>query len=147
VGAVCGKAARTDLCGGRAMKRTSLPLQRREFIAVLGGATWSLVARAQQAQRMRRIGVLLGQAADDPESMARNAAFLQGLQEMGWSVGRNVQIDYRWGAGDAGRIRKFATELVALKKSSWPPETRSYWRCSRRPTLCALPKCSYGPIG
>src|SRR4051812_31262526 len=64
---------------------------------------------------MRRSGVLLGHAADDPESMARNAAFLQGLQELGWSVGRNVQIDYRWAVGDAASIRKFAAELVALR--------------------------------
>jgi putative ABC transport system substrate-binding protein len=89
-------------------------LKRREFIKLLGGAAaaWPLTARAQE--RTRRIGVLSALAADDPESMARIAAFLQGLQELGWSVGRNVRIDYRWGAGDPDRIRRFAAELVAL---------------------------------
>ena len=77
-------------------------MRRREFISVLGSAAaWPLVARAQQPERMRRIGVLTPFAADDPESMARIAAFLQGLGETGWAVGRNVRIDYRWSAGDA----------------------------------------------
>jgi putative ABC transport system substrate-binding protein len=81
---------------------------------MVGAATaWPVAANAQE--RMRRVGVLLGQAADDPESLARNAAFLQGLQEAGWSVGRNVQIEYRWAAGDSVRARRFAAELVALK--------------------------------
>ena len=75
---------------------------------------WPLVARAQQSERMRRIGVLMNTAADDPESQARNAAFLQGLQELGWTVGRNVRIDYRWAAGDTDRLRRHAAELVAL---------------------------------
>jgi putative ABC transport system substrate-binding protein len=89
---------------------------RREFITLLGGAvaTWPLTARAQRGEPMRRIGVLTPLAADDPETQARNAAFLQGLQELGWTVGRNVQLDYRWGARDADRIRKHAAELVAL---------------------------------
>jgi putative ABC transport system substrate-binding protein len=90
-------------------------MKRREFITLLGGAaTWPLAARAQQPERMRRIGVLTSLAADDPESQARHAAFLQGLQEWGWTVGRNVQIDYRFAAGDADRIRKYAAELIAL---------------------------------
>jgi putative ABC transport system substrate-binding protein len=88
---------------------------RRKFIALLGGAVaWPLAARAQQGERVRRIGVLSSLAADDPETQARHAAFLQGLQEWGWITGRNVQIDYRWGAGDADRFRKYAAELVAL---------------------------------
>src|SRR6516162_8239412 len=88
---------------------------RRKFLATLGGAAaWPLGARAQQSERMRRIGVLTPFAADDTESMARIAAFLQGLGELGWAVGRNVRIDYRWSAGDPDRIRKAATELVAL---------------------------------
>jgi putative tryptophan/tyrosine transport system substrate-binding protein len=73
-----------------------------------------LAARAQQPERMRRIGVLINLAADDPEAPARVAAFAQGLGELGWTVGRNVMIDYRWGGGDAERIRTSAAELVAL---------------------------------
>ena len=91
-------------------------LKRREFITLLGGAAaaWPLSARAQQAGGMRRIGVLMNLAADDAEGQARLAAFLQGLQEAGWAVGRNVRIDYRWDAGDADRARRYAAELVAL---------------------------------
>src|SRR5262249_51647723 len=80
-----------------------------------GGATaWPLAARAQQGERMRRIGVLMGIAADDPAGQVRLAAFLQGLQQLGWTEGRNVRIDIRWGAGDGGRNRRTGTELVAL---------------------------------
>jgi ABC-type uncharacterized transport system substrate-binding protein len=91
-------------------------LRRREFITLLGGAAaaWPLAARAQQADRVRRIGALMSVAADDPEGPLRVAAFAQGLQQLGWSVGRNVRIDYRWGAGDGDRIRSHAAELVAL---------------------------------
>jgi putative tryptophan/tyrosine transport system substrate-binding protein len=90
-------------------------MKRREFISVIGvAATWPLAARAQQPERMRRIGVLMNLAPDDAEGQARNAAFLQGLQELGWTVGRNVRIEYRWGAGDAELFRKHASELVAL---------------------------------
>jgi ABC-type uncharacterized transport system substrate-binding protein len=91
-------------------------LKRREFITLLGGAAvaWPLAARAQQRERMRRIGVLMALAADDPEGQARLTAFVQGLQELGWTDGRNVQIDYRWPAGDAERIRRYAAELAAL---------------------------------
>ena len=87
---------------------------RRAFIGLLGGAaTWPLAARAQHGERMRRIGVLMAVAADT-EGQARMAAFLQGLQQLGWTDGRNLQIDTRWGAGDADRFRKYAAELVAL---------------------------------
>jgi putative tryptophan/tyrosine transport system substrate-binding protein len=90
-------------------------VKRREFIAGLGGAaTWPIVGRAQQPERMRRIGVLLNLAADDPEAQARIVAFGQGLQELGWIVGRNMRLDTRWAPGDADRIRKHAVELVAL---------------------------------
>jgi putative ABC transport system substrate-binding protein len=91
-------------------------IRRRAFIALLGGAAVAcpLSGRAQQPERMRRVGVLMNQAADDVDGQARNGAFLQGLGELGWSVGRNVQIDYRWAGGDADRIRKYAAELVAL---------------------------------
>src|SRR5258708_14513865 len=90
--------------------------KRREFIGLLGGAAtaWPLAARAQQPDRMRRIGVLAPFAADDPEEQARVAAFVHGLQQLGWSDGRNVQIDYRWAAGDADRMLKYAAELGAL---------------------------------
>jgi putative ABC transport system substrate-binding protein len=88
---------------------------RREFITLLGGAaTWPLAASAQQPDRMRRIGVLMNLAADDAEGQARIAAFVQALQRLGWSDGRNVRIDYRWAAGDAGRFHKYAEELLAL---------------------------------
>ena len=91
-------------------------IRRREVITLLGGATagWPLGARAQQPDRMRRIGVFMNLASDDAEGQARNAAFLQGLQEAGWAVGRNVRIEYRWGAGDAELFRRHASELVAL---------------------------------
>jgi putative ABC transport system substrate-binding protein len=91
-------------------------MRRREFVALLGGvaAAWPLAARAQQGERMRRIGVLTNLVADDPEAQARVGAFLQGLQELGWAVGRNMRIEYRWGAGDADRTRGYAAELVAL---------------------------------
>ena len=92
-----------------------LDLRRRQFITLLGGAaaTWPLAARAQQGERVRRIGVLMNLAADDPEAPARIAAFAQGLADLGWSIGRNLRIDYRWGAGDAERIRREAAELLA----------------------------------
>src|SRR5215471_1183888 len=86
---------------------------RREFIALLGGAAaWPRSACAQE--RMRRIGVLIQVAEGDPQARIEVAAFLRGLQELGWSEGRNLRIDTRWGGGDADRIRKHAVELVAL---------------------------------
>jgi putative tryptophan/tyrosine transport system substrate-binding protein len=89
---------------------------RREFITLLAGAAaWPLAARAQPGESMRRIGVLMNTGVDEPESQARLAAFLQGLQELGWAVGRNLRIDYRWSPGDLARLRKDATELVALR--------------------------------
>jgi putative tryptophan/tyrosine transport system substrate-binding protein len=93
-----------------------LDVGRRQFITLLGGAaaTWPLAARAQRAERIRRIGVLMSTTADDAEGQARIAAFLKGLQQSGWAVPGNLQIDTRWGAGDADRIRKYAAELVAL---------------------------------
>src|SRR5262249_20722308 len=91
-------------------------MKGRDFITLLGGATmaWPLAARAQQREKMRRIGVLMPYAANDPQTQARNAAFLQGLQQLGWTVGTNVQIDYRWSAGNADDTRKYAAELVTL---------------------------------
>ena len=91
-------------------------IRRREFVTLLGGAAvaWPLTARGQQPDRMRRIGVLMNTGPDDPEGKVRNVAFERALQELGWTDGRNVRIDYRWGAGDADRIRKYAVELVSL---------------------------------
>jgi putative tryptophan/tyrosine transport system substrate-binding protein len=90
-------------------------IERRDFIALIGGAAaWPLAARAQQPERMRRIGVLMPVAADDPEAPARVGAFSRGLAELGWTIGRNVRIDYRWYAIDADAARKYAAELVAL---------------------------------
>src|SRR5262247_2198939 len=91
-------------------------MKRRDFITLLGGAAaWPLAARAQQPPgRMRRVGVLMNLTPDDAEGQARLAAFLQGLQEAGWAVGRNVRIDLRWGGGDPESFRKQAAELVAL---------------------------------
>jgi putative ABC transport system substrate-binding protein len=91
-------------------------VKRRELLTLFGGAAaaWPLTARAQQRARVRHIGVLMNLAADDRESQARNAALLQGLQQLGWTDGRNVRIDYRWAAGDADRFRRYAAELVAL---------------------------------
>src|SRR5262245_36734503 len=91
-------------------------MKRRGFITLLGGAAaWPLAARAQPTtERVRRIGVLMSTTADDPEGKARIAAFHQGLQEWGWTFGRNARIDVRWGAFDAVSSRHYATELVAL---------------------------------
>jgi ABC-type uncharacterized transport system substrate-binding protein len=91
-------------------------IPRREFITLLGGAAaaWPLAARAQQGERTRRIGLFTNLAADDAESQTRNAAFLQALQQLGWTNGANVRIDFRFGAGDAERNRRYASELVAL---------------------------------
>jgi putative ABC transport system substrate-binding protein len=91
-------------------------MRRREFIAGVGSAAaWPVVARAQQGERVRRIGVLASPlAADDPDWQVRNAAFLQGLQQSGWTAPRNIRVDYRFALGDPDRLRKFASELVAL---------------------------------
>jgi putative tryptophan/tyrosine transport system substrate-binding protein len=91
-------------------------VKRREFITLLGGAAaaWPFAARAQQAERMRRLSVLAGTALDDAEAQTRFAALRQGLQRFGWIEGRNLQIDARWGAGDAGAVGSAATELAAL---------------------------------
>jgi putative ABC transport system substrate-binding protein len=90
-------------------------VKRREFIGLLGGAAaWPLTVRAQQPESMRRIGVLMNLAADDPEGQARIAAFHQGLQASGWTLGRNARIDVRWGAADAESSRLHAAEIVGL---------------------------------
>jgi len=90
-------------------------MRRRTFITLLGGTAvaWPLGARAQQPERMRRIGVLMSYAEDNPVGQARLTAFLEGLRQLGWADGRNVRIDTRWGAGDASLTRTYARELVA----------------------------------
>jgi putative tryptophan/tyrosine transport system substrate-binding protein len=91
-------------------------IQRREFITLLGGAAagWPLAARGQQSERVRRVGVLVPLAADDPQSQRRITAFVQGLEAAGWTEGRNIRIDIRWTAGDTDRMRRHAAELVAM---------------------------------
>ena len=91
-------------------------MKRREFMTLLGGATatWPMAARAQQRERVPRIGVLMSAPENDPEGQARFAAFRQGLQKLGWTEGRNIRIDVRWGAGDPVLDRRYASELVAL---------------------------------
>ena len=91
-------------------------MNRRELITLLGGAAaaWPLAARAQQREKMRRVGVLMTLAADDPEAQARVTAFAQGLQELGWRDVRDVRIDYRWAAGDGASFHRHAQELLTL---------------------------------
>ncbi|HZR89159.1 MAG TPA: ABC transporter substrate-binding protein, partial [Bradyrhizobium sp.] len=102
------------------MKRASLPLRthikRRDVIALIGGAaaSWPLAARAQQSERMRRIGILLPATADDAEMQARVGAFLQALALLGWTIGRNLRIDTRWATTHADDLRRHAAELAAL---------------------------------
>src|SRR5262249_45150785 len=102
-------------------------IRRRKFLAVLGGAAaWPLAARAQQGERMQRIGVLMAYAENDREYQSHLAAFREELQKLGWTEGRNVQIDYRWAALDPELMRRLARELIALQpdvilSSSSPP--------------------------
>ena len=91
-------------------------LQRREFIAALGGAaTWPLAVRAQQGDRVRHVGVLMAFDQNDPEGKLRYSAFTQSLAGLGWTDGRNLRMDVRWGRADINRIRAFARELVGLQ--------------------------------
>jgi transposase len=119
-------------------------MKRREFIAGVAGAVASqLTARAQQPERMRRIGVLMSTVADDPETSVNLAAFLQGLEGSGWMLGRNVRIDYRWGGVDAERVRSYATELVALTPDiilarGGTPAAALHWR----PVPCRSCSCT-----
>jgi ABC-type uncharacterized transport system substrate-binding protein len=91
-------------------------MRRREFITLIGGAAaaWPLAARAEQRERMRRIGVLMNLAADDPDAQGRMTAFVQELGQLGWIADRNVKIDSRWGVADNERVRRYVAELVAL---------------------------------
>ena len=127
-------------------------MRRREFITLLGGAAaaWPLAARAQQAERMRRIGVLMNAAADDPESQARIAAFLQGLQELGWTDGRNVRIDYSLGRGRCRPHSQIRGGIGRARAGRHP----GHWqrdrggRCCRRPAPCRSCSCNVAdPVG
>ena len=91
-------------------------MQRRAFMGLIGAAaTWPVVARAQQPERMRRVGVLMGYAEQDPEAKIRLAAFVQRLSSLGWNLGRNLSMDVRWAAGDVAKASAFAKELVRLQ--------------------------------
>src|SRR5262245_26167081 len=121
-GARSGEPVLRSASGGRQLVLLRLAhqerwaMRRREFITMLGGAAvaWPVATQAQQNDRVRRIGVLTNLAADDPEGQVRNTAFAQALAQLGWTVGQNLRIEHRWGAGDAERIRRQAAELVAL---------------------------------
>src|SRR5260370_13438323 len=125
-------------------------MKRREFIALLGcAAAWPLAARAQQPDRMRRIGVLMNTGADEPESQARLAAFMQGLQELGWAAGGNLRIDYRWSPGDLPRLRKDAAQLVALRPevvlAGFAPTTQTLQQVTR--TIPIVMAQGIDPVG
>ena len=111
-------------------------MRRRHFIKVIGSTVaWPLAARAQQPERVRRIGALMNFAANDAEGQKRLAAFLRGLQDAGWERGRNLQLDVRWGTGDTGLYAKYAMELIALAPevvlASGAPAARAVQRASR----------------
>ena len=91
-------------------------MRRRDFITLVGGTAvaWPLASRAQKSSNVRRVGVLMSTASDDSWGQANSAAFAQGLQQLGWEIGSNIRIDYRWGAGDTERFRKYAAEIVGL---------------------------------
>jgi putative ABC transport system substrate-binding protein len=111
-------------------------MKRRDFITLLGGAAaaWPLVAGARQAERMRRIGVLMGYPEGDPQAQANVTALLRGLQDLGWIEGRNVQIDYRWAGGDPDKARTFARELIAMMPDVMVPSTNQVTRILQRET-------------
>src|SRR5215470_11056743 len=101
-------------------------MKRREFITLLAGAAaWPLTARAQQPERMRRIGVLMIAVEGDQRGLESITAFAQWLSELGWTVGRNVRIEYRWGPGDLDRFRRYAAEFIALSPDVSPHTGRS----------------------
>jgi len=111
-------------------------LKRRDFITLFGGAAaaWPLAGRAKQAERMRRIGVLMGYPEGDPQAQANVTALLQGLQNLGWIEGRNVQIDYRWAGGDPDKAQTFARELIAIMPDVMVPSTNQVTRILQQET-------------
>jgi putative ABC transport system substrate-binding protein len=126
-------------------------MRRRDFLAGIAASTasWSLVARAQQSERMRRIGVFMSTAEDDPVGQSRVAAFQQAMQQLGWNEGRNVRMDTRWGTNDTDLYRKYAAELVALAPdvilSATGPSTQALQRVSRTvPIVFAI---ALDPVG
>jgi putative ABC transport system substrate-binding protein len=119
-------------------------MRRRAFISLLGGAAvWPLGARPQQGERMRRIGVLMLYPENDPQGQLRAAAFRQGLQTLGWVVGRNVQIDFQWGLGDADWIRSAAAQLLRLAPdvilANGSPAAKAMQMASRTVPLSSSP--------
>ena len=119
-------------------------MTRREFITVVGGtaAAWPLAARAQQRERMRRIGVLTNLSSDDPAQQSRVLAFAQTLAQWGWTEGRNVRIDIRWGATDPERVRRYVAETVALAPDViLAVGSAATGGCCRRRALCRSCSC------
>ena len=119
-------------------------MKRREFITLFGSAAaWPLGARAQQGERRRRIGVLAAYAENDPEAQARINTFRRALQELGWTDGHNVRVDYRWGTGDPDRARAFTTELLSLAPdvivAHGTPALTALHRATR-----TIPRCRQG---
>ena len=117
--------------------------KRREFITLLGGAAaWPLAARAQQGQRMRRIALLTNLASDDPAQQSRVLAFAQTLAQSGWTEGRNIRIDIRWGASDPERVRRYVAETVALAPDViLAVGSAATGGCCRRRALCRSCSC------
>src|SRR5439155_19657860 len=111
-------------------------MRRRDFIKTIGGAAagWPLAARAQQSERVRRIGVLMGYPEGDPQAQANVTALRRGLQNLGWIEGRNVQIDYRWAGGDPDKARAFARELIGLMPDVIVPSTNQVTRIRQQET-------------
>jgi hypothetical protein len=119
-------------------------MRRREFITLLGGAAaWPLAARAQQADRMRLIGVLMAYAESDPEGQAWVAAFRERLQKLGWAEGRNIRIATRWATPDVEAMQRFAKELVALQPDLMSrPRSSSSWLLTSRPQRLSA-RCAF----
>jgi putative tryptophan/tyrosine transport system substrate-binding protein len=113
-GQVCRNAHQLPLDVVECPRRLEGHMRRRDFFSLLGCSCWPLSARAQKPEPMRRIGVLMNAVADDPQGQARIVTFQQTLQQLGWSEGRNVRIDIRWGGNDVERDRRYAAELIAL---------------------------------
>src|SRR5262245_36850024 len=113
-------------------------MRRREFITLLGGTAvgWPLAVRAQQGERVRRIGVLLPTVSDNPQFQARVGAFLQGLQQSGWTIGHNVRMEFGWTTHHAAAIRRHAAELVALAPDVILAHGGPWGRCCRRRARC-----------